>query len=144
MNLANKPQYFDGNNLPWKSIFVSVTKFFFLQAFLGTLVSAIFAQMPGLLGYLSGATLVFICFTIGVTVAALAGRRSMTDAARSMVVAYVVKVMILGMALMLIPMPDIIQNGWMLAGAIVSVVVWLAVEMRAMMRLRILYFDTTE
>ena len=144
MKQKKPPLYLSGINLPWKSIFFSVSKFFFLQVIVGTLVSAMFAQIPGILGYLSGVMLVFSCFSAGVLVAHWAGRRSMTDAARAMVVAYVVKVLILGMVLMLVPLPAEVRNGWMLMGALVSVVVWLAVEMKMMMNLRILYFDANE
>lgn len=141
MKNKKKPVYVTGNDLPWRHIFVSVFKIFFFQLIVGTLVSALFAQLPGFIGYLSGAILVLISFGSGVLVASVAGRRSMTNAAKSLIVAYFVKILLLGLIVFLVPLPPEYRNGWLLAGAIVSVCVWLTVEMRTMLNLRILYFD---
>lgn len=108
---------------------------------LGAILAIIIGGTNSALSFTAGAFLVYICFVIGILVVSVAGRRSMAGAVRALMLTYVLKVTVLGVILLLVPVPAELKNNWLASGALAAVVVWLSVEMKTVMNMRILYFD---
>lgn len=130
-----------GSGISWKNIFLNVSKYLGAVTLLGLAIGGVTRGYEGSLAFLAGSLLIYLCFSIGIVVVSITERRSMANAARALVATYVVKVFVLGIALLGFSWPSAIKNGWMLAGAICAVTVWLVVEMITIMKMRILYFD---
>ncbi len=137
----NSLTVFSGSGIPWNKIFFSVSKYFAVITLLGALAGGIIKGAEGALAFVTGSLLIYLCFSIGIVVVSITERRSMANAARALVATYVLKVLILGIVFLGFPWPLALKNGWMLAGAISAVTVWLVVEMKTIMNMRILYFD---
>lgn len=129
------------SQVPWNRILKQVSKYFFSMLALGIILAIIVGGANSAVSFTTGALLVYICFVIGIVVVIVAGRRSMAGAVRALMLAYVVKVTVLGIVLLAVPVPDEIKNNWLAVGALTAVVVWLSVEMQTVMNMRILYFD---
>lgn len=142
MRKASKQRSVYDSAIPWSRIFKQVSKYFSITLAGGIILAIILDSAISALSFTAGALLVYICFVIGIAVVAVAGRKSMSDAVRALVLTYVVKVTVLGLILLAVPVPDQLKNNWLAVGALTAVVIWLSVEMKTVMRMRILYFDS--
>ncbi len=132
------------NNSPFKYIFNSVSKRAPYALVAGTIVGALFAKVPGAAGFLAGSCLVHIWFMLDIFVAIRAEKKSMTEVARRLLIAYLLKAMLGMVVLVLFPLPALVRHGWLLVGAVTTVIIWLVLSMTAIMKMRILYFDDSD
>ncbi|QRZ62275.1 hypothetical protein [Rothia sp. ZJ932] len=140
MRKASQRTSYD-SDIPWLRIFREVSKYFLWVVTGGLILAIIVDGINAALSFGLGAALVYICFAVGIVVVIVAGRRSMSEAVRALMLAYVAKVTFLGLVLLTVPVPDYLRNNWLAVGALIAVVVWLSVEMKTVMGMRILYFD---
>lgn len=107
---------------------------------LGVLV-VMFASTPvNSLGFLVGFLIVYICLTLSI-VTALGATRFKLGFPQALLIGYVVKAVLMGVALVMVPIPVALKNSWTLAGAVIGVVLWLGVEIATIKSARVLYFD---
>lgn len=129
---------------PWKNILTQVSKIGAPVWIIGMIVGAVIDGWSGLLAFGAGCLLVHGWFAFDIFVANAAERKSMGNVARALLAAYVIKTGIGFVILFAVPLPRIILNGWLLAGTITAVILWLGIGMRTIMRMRILYFDSSD
>lgn len=121
-----------------------VTLSFVILAIVGTIIGAIVEGSQAVGGFITGVAIVYLSFLISIVTVLVSERRSMTSAARSLVLAYVVKVVVFTLLLIFAPIPDGFRNGWMMVAALVAVVIQLALETAIITSQRLLYFDSAE
>ncbi|MDO4898667.1 MAG: hypothetical protein Q3965_05090 [Rothia sp. (in: high G+C Gram-positive bacteria)] len=109
---------------------------------IGTMVGAVVDGTNGAGGFALGTGIVYLSFIISIGIVLVGERRSMVTAAKSLVLAYVIKVAVLAPLLVLAPVPDGYRNGWMLLAAVLAVLAQLTVEVKAISLQRLLYFDS--
>ncbi|SLE48218.1 Uncharacterised protein [Mycobacteroides abscessus subsp. bolletii] len=130
--------------MPWWRILCYVTLSFVILAIIGTIIGAIIEGVDGAGGFLTGVGIVYLSFLISIVTVLVGERRSMTSAARSLVIAYVVKVVIFTLLLILAPVPDGFRNGWMMVAALIAILLQLGLEAYVITKQRLLYFDATD
>lgn len=130
--------------MPWWRILCYVTLSFVILAIIGTIIGAITEGVNGAGGFSTGVGIVYLSFLISIVTVLVGERWSMTSAARSLVIAYVVKVVIFTLLLILAPVPDGFRNGWMMVAALIAVLLQLGLETYVITKQRLLYFDATD
>lgn len=130
--------------MPWWRILCYVTLSFVILTIIGTIIGAIIEGVDGAGGFLTGVGIVYLSFLISIVTVLVGERRSMTSAARSLVIAYVVKVGIFTLLLILAPVPDGFRNGWMMVAALIAILLQLGLEAYVITKQRLLYFDATD
>lgn len=130
--------------MPWWRILCYVTLSFVILAIIGTIIGAIIEDVDGAGGFLTGVGIVYLSFLISIVTVIVGEWRSMTSAARSLVIAYVVKVVIFTLLLILTPVPDGFRNGWMMVAALIAILLQLGLEAYVITKQRLLYFDATD
>ena len=130
--------------MPWWRILCYVTLSFVILAIIGTIIGAIIEGVDGAGGFLTGVGIVYLSFLISIVTVLVGERRSMTSAARSLVIAYVLKVVIFTLLLILAPVPDGFRNGWMMVAALIAILLQLGLEAYVITKQRLLYFDATD
>ena len=130
--------------MPWWRILCYVTLSFVILAIIGTIIGAITEGVNGAGGFSTGVGIVYLSFLISIVTVLVGERWSMTSAARSLVIAYVVKVVIFTLLLILAPVPDGFRNGWMMVAALIAVLLQLGLETYVITMQRLLYFDATD
>ena len=124
----------------WTQILRRVSGWCLLSAVFGGLLGAVFQGWSGMLGFIAGSALVYLWILLDVLVARRTERNRLSSVAPALLGTYVLKVLA-GFALLFVPLPTVVLNGWMLAGAIIAVCIWLCGSMHTIMGMRILYFD---
>ena len=130
--------------MPWWRILCYVTLSFVILAIIGTIIGAIIEGVDGAGGFLTGVGIVYLSFLISIVTVIVGELWSMTSAARSLVIAYVVKVVIFTLLLILTPVPDGFRNGWMMVAALIAILLQLGIEAYVIIKQRLLYFDATD
>lgn len=130
--------------MPWWRILCYVTLSFVILAIIGTIIGAIIEGVDGAGGFLTGVGIVYLSFLISIVTVIVGELWSMTSAARSLVIAYVVKVVIFTLLLILAPVPDGFRNGWMMVAALIAILLQLGLEAYVITKQRLLYFDGTD
>lgn len=130
--------------MPWWRILCYVTLSFVILAIIGTIIGAITEGVNGAGGFSTGVGIVYLSFLISIVTVLVGERWSMTSAARSLVIAYVVKVVIFTLLLILAPVPDGFRNGWMMVAALIAILLQLGLEAYVITKQRLLYFDATD
>ena len=130
--------------MPWWRILCYVTLSFVILAIIGTIIGAIIEDVDGAGGFLTGVGIVYLSFLISIVTVIVGERWSMTSAARSLVIADVVKVVIFTLLLILAPVPDGFRNGWMMVAALIAILLQLGLEAYVITKQRLLYFDATD
>lgn len=130
--------------MPWWRILCYVTLSFVILAIIGTIIGAIIEDVDGAGGFLTGVGIVYLSFLISIVTVIVGERWSMTSAARSLVIAYVVKIVIFTLLLILAPVPDGFRNGWMMVAALIAILLQLGLEAYVITKQRLLYFDATD
>jgi ATP synthase protein I len=105
-----------------------------------SIVGAVVSSLPGLISSVTAMAVVVVFFGISLLVAAFVGHRAPKAIMAAFMLTYVVKVIGFG-ALLLVPHdPAWFSKLWMTVSAVVSVVVWQAVEVYLFSRLRLQIF----
>ncbi|WP_237224821.1 hypothetical protein [Rothia nasisuis] len=128
--------------LPWRRMFVSVSRALAIVALVGTMVGVLTTGKSAAGGFVTGLALVYCSFAVGIVTVILAEKKSMKAAAVALAASYPVKILVFTGLLLLAPIPEDFRNGWLLAGAVLGLAVQLVIETRIITRQRILYFDS--
>lgn len=128
--------------MPWMRMLGQVSLALAIVALVGTIGGVFISGNGAAGGFILGLGLVYLSFLVAITVVVVAERRSMGDAARALVASYVVKILLFTALLILVPIPEAYRNGWMLAGAVLALVIQLALETKIIMKQRLFYFDS--
>ena len=127
---------------PWGDMLRLMSRVFTVVLVVGLVICAIWGRFPAAAGFVFGSLLVYLWFLIDVIVARAAEKRSLSNVARAMLSVYVVKAMAGAAILAFFDLPHWLSQGFVLAGAILSVIACLGSMMKSVMSMRILYFDT--
>ncbi len=130
------------NEMPWRKIFRDVSLALAILALVGTIVGVLIAGKPAAGGFLTGLTLVYLSFAVGVMVVIPAEKKSMKAAAAALAAMYPFKILVFTGLLVFAPIPQDFRNGWLLTGALVALAAQLVIETKIISKQRILYFDS--
>ncbi len=130
--------------MPWQKIFRDVSLALAILALVGTIVGVLIAGKPAAGGVLTGLTLVYLSFAVGIMVVIPAEKKSMKAAAAALAAMYPFKILVFTGLLVLAPIPQDFRNGWLLTGALVALAAQLVIETKIISKQRILYFDSVE
>ena len=130
------------NEMPWLKIFRSVSLALAILALVGTIVGVLIAGKPAAGGFLTGLTLVYLSFAVGIMVVIPAEKKSMKAAAAALAAMYPFKIMVFTGLLVFAPIPQNFRNGWLLTGAVLALMAQLVIETKIISKQRILYFDS--
>lgn len=130
------------NEMPWRKIFRDVSLALAILALVGTIVGVLIAGKPAAGGFLTGLTLVYLSFAVGIMVVIPAEKKSMKAAAAALAAMYPFKILVFTGLLVFAPIPQDFRNGWLLTGALVALATQLVIETKIISKQRILYFDS--
>lgn len=130
------------NEMPWRKIFRDVSLALAILALVGTIVGVLIAGKPAAGGFLTGLTLVYLSFAVGIMVVIPAEKKSMKAAAAALAAMYPFKILVFTGLLVFAPIPQDFRNGWLMAGALVALAAQLVIETKIISKQRILYFDS--
>lgn len=130
------------NEMPWRKIFRDVSLALAILALVGTIVGVLIAGKPAAGGFLTGLTLVYLSFAVGIMVVIPAEKKSMKAAAAALAAMYPFKILVFTGLLVFAPIPQDFRNGWLMTGALVALAAQLVVETKIISKQRILYFDS--
>lgn len=130
------------NEMPWRRMFTTVTLALAILALVGSIVGVLIVGVPAVGGFLTGLGLVYLSFSIGISIALLTEKKSMKTAAAALAASYPFKILVFTGLLIFSPIPDDFRNGWFLAGAVMALLIQLALETKIIAKQRILYFDS--
>ena len=105
------------------------------------LIAAITAGGRAALGVAVGVLIVGLFFTASAVVIAAVGARHPTAVTKTAVTAYLVKIMILGVVLVLIPRVHAVDTRWMAIGVMAGMFGWLGTHLYYVWTARIFYVD---
>ncbi|WHS51159.1 hypothetical protein QM007_04075 [Rothia sp. SD9660Na] len=128
--------------MPWQKIFRDVSLALAILALVGTIVGVLIAGKPAAGGVLTGLTLVYLSFAVGIMVVIPAEKKSMKAAAAALAAMYPFKILVFTGLLVFAPIPQDFRNGWLLTGALVALAAQLVIETKIISKQRILYFDS--
>lgn len=128
--------------MPWQKIFRDVSLALAILALVGTIVGVLIAGKPAAGGVLTGLTLVYLSFAVGIMVVIPAEKKSMKAAAAALAAMYPFKILVFTGLLVFAPIPQDFRNGWLLVGALVALAAQLVIETKIISKQRILYFDS--
>jgi ATP synthase protein I len=94
-----------------------------------------------LLGVVVGTAIVGLFFTASAVVIAAVGARNPMAVTKAAVAAYLVKIVILGTVLVLIPRVGAVNTRWMAIGVLVGLFAWIGMHLRYVWTARIFYVD---
>lgn len=130
------------NEMPWRKMFSSITLALAILALVGSIVGVLVAGIPAVGGFLTGLGLVYLSFSIGISIALLTEKKSMKTAAVALAASYPFKILVFTGLLIFAPIPDTFRNGWLLTGAVIALLIQLGLEAKIITKQRILYFDS--
>ncbi|MDO4821970.1 MAG: hypothetical protein Q4A03_08060 [Rothia sp. (in: high G+C Gram-positive bacteria)] len=130
------------NEMPWRKIFRDVSLALAILALVGTIVGVLIAGKPAAGGFLTGLTLVYLSFAVGIMVVIPAEKKSMKAAAAALAAMYPFKILVFTGLLVFAPIPHDFRNGWLMTGALVALAAQLVIETKIISKQRILYFDS--
>ncbi|MDP5228393.1 MULTISPECIES: hypothetical protein [Arthrobacter] len=114
----------------------------------GVLLTAIVAGMLdgglGMLSVLCGGALVMVFFAISLLAGHYVGRNNPSGAIGLMVALYFVKVVVFGVALLILGAPAWLHGRWFVTAAVVAVILWQIAELYGFSRARLLVFHAPE
>jgi ATP synthase protein I len=104
-------------------------------------VAAVVAGGRGLLGAAIGTLIVGLFFTVSAVVIAAVGARHPGAVTKTAVAAYLVKIVILGVVLVLIPRVGAVDTRWMAIAVLAGLFAWMGTHLRYVWTARIFYVD---
>lgn len=106
-----------------------------------TLVAALVAGSRALAGAAAGTLIVGLFFTFSTVIVAKIGERAPKMVLAAALGAYLVKIAILGVVIMVLPPDGPIAPRWMAIGVVVGLVTWMATHLRYIWTAKVYYTD---